>query len=38
MSRIYFRNSVMTDSGLVVVRGWYSKVAPFVYKQLIFKY
>lgn len=38
MSRIYFRNSVMTDSGLVVVRGWYSEFAPFVYKQLIFKY
>ncbi len=36
--KVYFRNQVVTDDGIIVVRGWYHKYAPFIFKQKIFRY
>ena len=38
MEKVYFRNVVQTDTGVVVVRGYYFKYAPYIYKQMIFNY
>lgn len=38
MKKIYFRNVVHTDEGRVIVRGWYYKDAPYIFKQMIFTY
>lgn len=37
--KIYFRNKIITDEGkTVIVRGYYHKYAPYVYKQKVFSY
>lgn len=36
--KVYFRNVVQTDIGIVVIRGYYYLNAPYIYKQMIFNY
>ena len=39
LKKIYFRNTVKTDDGKVlIVRGFYYETAPFVFKQMMFSY
>lgn len=40
MTKIYFRNVIFTDDSIrpTIVRGYYYKEAPYIYKQLIFSY
>ncbi len=38
MKKVYFRNIVQTDTGVIIVRGYYYEAAPYVYKQMIFNY
>lgn len=39
MNKVYYRNSVFTDSGhTVVVRGWYYIDYPVIGKSITFKY
>ena len=38
MKKVYFRNVVQTDTGVIIVRGYYYEAAPYIYKQMIFSY